>query len=30
MWPVHKRVGNVRNNGRELVEPVMVEQALPL
>ena len=30
MWPVHKRVGNVRNNGRELVEPVMVERALPL
>jgi hypothetical protein len=22
MWPVDKRVGNVRNNGRELVEPV--------
>ena len=28
IWPVHKRVGNVKNDGRELVDPVMVEQAL--
>jgi putative SOS response-associated peptidase YedK len=24
VWPVNKRVGNVRNNGRELVEPIMI------
>jgi putative SOS response-associated peptidase YedK len=27
MWPVHKKVGNVRNNSRDLAEPV-VEQDL--
>jgi putative SOS response-associated peptidase YedK len=24
VWPVNKRVGNVRNNGRELVEPLLI------
>jgi putative SOS response-associated peptidase YedK len=30
MWPVHKRVGNVKNDDRELVVPAMAEQALLL
>lgn len=28
-WPVHRKVGNVRNDGRELAEP-LANQALPL
>jgi len=29
LWPVHRKVGNVRNDGRELAEPVG-DQELPL
>jgi hypothetical protein len=28
MWPVHKRVGNVRNNSRDLAEPVIEQDLL--
>ena len=28
MWPVHKKVGNVRNNSRDLAEPVIEQDLL--
>jgi putative SOS response-associated peptidase YedK len=28
IWPVHKRVGNVRNNSRDLAEPVIEQDLL--
>jgi putative SOS response-associated peptidase YedK len=29
IWPVHRKVGNVRNDGRELAEPVVNQPSLP-
>jgi len=29
IWPVHRKVGNVRNDGRELTEPVVNQPSLP-
>ena len=28
IWPVHKKVGNVRNNSRDLAEPVIEQDLL--
>jgi putative SOS response-associated peptidase YedK len=28
LWPVDKRVGNVKNNGRELADPLQVQSDL--
>jgi hypothetical protein len=28
MWPVNKRVGNVKNEGPELAEPLVAQVAL--
>jgi putative SOS response-associated peptidase YedK len=29
IWPVHRKVGNVRNDGHELAEPVVSQSSLP-